>query len=102
MKGRLDSNKGPGGGASTHQPTVYKFVMSSVIRDEKTYDLEKQCEQNDCYILMLENAYKMSLREKNQIEMRFNKLQSKVAICLVMIETLKVQLRNIHSLSNHR
>jgi hypothetical protein len=65
------------------------------LRDEKIRDLEKQCQDNECLIHMLEDSYKMSLVETNQMHMRFNEEQAKVATYMAQIATLNDELRNI-------
>ena len=76
-------------------------TVESDIRDEKILDLEKQCKDNECLIHMLEDSYKMSLRETNEMEIRFNEEQAKVVTSLIEIAALKDKLRNIEILSNH-
>jgi len=71
------------------------------IRDQKILDLEKQCNDNECLIHMLEDSYKMSLGETNVMEIRFNEEQSNVVTCLNEIATLKDKLRNIKTLATH-
>jgi len=71
------------------------------IRDEKIHVLEKQCKDNECLIHMLEDSYKMSLGETNEMEIRFNEEQAKVVTSLIEIAALKDKLRNIEILSNH-
>ena len=71
------------------------------IRDQKILDLEKQCNNNECLIHMLEDSYKMSLRETNVMEIRFNEEQIKVVTCLNEIATLKDKLRHIKTLATH-
>jgi hypothetical protein len=72
-------------------------TVESDIRDKKILDLQKQCKDNECLIHMLEDSYKMSLAETNQMEIRFNEEEAKLAL----IVTLEDELRNIQILAKH-
>ena len=75
------------------------MVMSnnaeSDIRDEKIRNFEKQCEEQECLIHMLEDAYKQSLGETEQMETRLRQEEVKGLSLATNITDLENELRNI-------
>ena len=65
------------------------------IRDQKILDLEKQCNDNECLIHMLQDSYNLSLEQTKEMEIRLNEEQANVLCHLTEIVMIKDELVNM-------
>ena len=74
-------------------------VESNVIQYQ-IFFLKKQCEDHECLIHMLEDAYKQSLGETKNMEIQFKLEEDKVLSLNAKIMSLEKELLNIKGFYN--
>ena len=74
--------------------------LESNVSQDQIRILKKQCEDHECLIHMLEDAYKQSLGETEQMEIRLKLEEDKVLSSKTKIVSLEEELINIKGFYN--